>query len=733
MRIENSDSPIVTVSHEQLRLLFERNENGLWQSALHADSVPLGAKKLGSAPPFQVSVAGKPYGRLSSMVSGYTSLPTEMRMEAFEERGNELFASYIHEQLGLVVEVHLEFIAGASVIRQRTLARNAGSEPVTLTHLSSASPQGIAIGGVLPWHHPEKIAVHYCRQAWNSEGQWRSAGLAELGVYPTSLHAVGASFHLASVGSQSTSRYAPMVVVEDKETGAVWFAQIETSSNWHLEIGYRGTEREGGALFLHADGADERYGGWHHTLAPGESVESVPVSYGCCEGRFEQAVRQFTLYRRNRLLPTLPNTHTFYPLVYNDYMNCLWANPTEENILRQVDAAAAFGAEMYCMDAGWFSGLTQDWWNGLGDWVPSNDRFGERGLQGIFEYIKSKNMGIGIWIEMEVCGEDAALARKPDDWFLRRHGRRAGGGPRMFLDFSNPEVRQYLMQVIDRLVGMGATLIRNDCNDCIGAGDDTDGQSSASGLLRNMRAFYEFIEEVKRRHPHILMENCSSGGLRADYGMLSRFHLHSTSDQEHYACNPSIISGLLAAVLPEQAEFWTYPYPLTFDRKDQPDHVLSSSYRESMADGEQTIFNMVNGLCGNMYLSGRIDAADERNRALILEGVQVYKQERGHIHRSFPIWPLGFHRIEDQTGWAAVGLTNESGNRTLLAVWRLGGAEPYQVMKLQGFAGAEARIRQLYPSDPSYAAEAAYNRFDGSVVFHFPNPYQARYFEVLRA
>ncbi|BBI35490.1 glycoside hydrolase family 36 protein [Cohnella abietis] len=725
-----SDVTSLTLTHEQLALGFEQTDKGLWQSELNTASNLKGIVPPRPAPPFQLSIAGKPYGTLSSMVSGMTGLPDEMKMTTQEIQGDTLLLGYVHEKLNLTVEVHMQFIPGVSVIRQRTIVRNLSEQPITITHLSSASPQGIAGDGIRPWSHSKKIKVHYCRQTWNGEGQWRSGSLEELGLYPTSTHPTASSIHWSSVGSQSTSRYLPMLIIEDLETSKVWFTQIETTSNWHLELGYRGSTINKGGLFLHADGADERYGGWYHVLGEGESYESVPVAYGCCTGGFNQAIRQLTKYRRDTLKPALPTGMSVYPLVFNDYMNCLWADPTEEKLRRQIDAAADCGADFYCIDAGWFASLKQNWGQGLGDWIPSKDRFGKQGLKGIFDYIRSKNLGIGIWIEMEVCGEEAALAHKPDSWFLVRHGERVGGGPRWFLNFSNPEVRQYIDQVITSLIDLGATLIRNDCNDCIGSGDNRDGQSAASGLLQNMRDFYSFIDEVRMKHPHILLENCSSGGMRSDYGMLSHFHLHSTSDQEHYADNPSIISGLLAAVLPEQAEFWAYPYPLVYDQMGNPGLVHTPSYIESMSSGEQTIFNMVNGLCGNMYLSGRIDAADSLNKQLIQEGTHLYKQYRSYLHQSYPVWPLGFVQIGNKQAWNCVGFADEEDGRLLLAVWRLGSAEPYQEITIPGWNGAEATLTQIYPVSEQFAVPASYNSYLGSLTVHFPLTNQARYFEL---
>ena len=38
------------------------------------------------------------------------------------------------------------------------------------------------------------------------------------------------------------------------------------------------------------------------------------------------------------------------------------------DIIKDVDVAAAVGAEMYVIDAGWYGKEPNQWWNNVGDW-----------------------------------------------------------------------------------------------------------------------------------------------------------------------------------------------------------------------------------------------------------------------------------------------------------------------------------------------------------------------------
>jgi len=718
--------------HEKMRLGFVRDGGKLRQDLFQPQGLPSDTKAAYAAGAnVQAAVAGTPHGVHPGLATGHSLLAEQLIAEEAERTDSGLRLQYLHESLRLRFIVDMEFVSGAAVIRQTTTVRNDGEQAVVLTHLSSLILQGIALGGAREWSEPGKIKAHYWRQAWSGEGQWRCDGVDRLGLYRASPYSMSHAVHWESRGSWSTGRYLPMIVVEDTETQSVWYAQAETSSNWHIELGNRHEGAAAGedSLYIQIDGSSEGFGGWTKTLLPGESFTTVPAAIGCCSGGIEAAVRELTAYRRSRLKPANAWPDEF-PVVFNDYMNGLWADPSKEKLLPLIRQAAGLGAEVFCIDAGWFAAPNTYWGTSLGDWQPDGQRFGPEGLPGIMEQIRTARMIPGLWLELEVCGEDSALGKRPDEWFLQRNGRRVGGGERWFMNFANPDVREYMHDTIDRLVAIGVGFIKNDYNGCIGYGDDTFGGSAAEGLIAHIRSFYSFLDEVRGKHPALILEGCASGGMRADYGILSRVHLVSSSDQEDYTKYPSIIGGMLAAVLPEQNGIWAYPYPLPVSRRETPEWLDDEEYRGKMADGEQTIFNMINGLCGNLYLSGRVDKTDAFNASLIREAVELYKKERTHIRNSFPVWPLGFKAVNDDACWNSVGTASMDGSRVLLAVWRLDGEENTATLPLAGWAGENAEVRQLYPGESSKTVQFRYDEEAGALIVHLPRRRQARFFEI---
>ncbi len=116
-------------------------------------------------------------------------------------------------------------------------------------------------------------------------------------------------------------------------------------------------------------------------------------------------------------------------LVFNDYMNTLNGDPTTERLLPLVAAAADAGAEVFCIDAGWYddTGRGFDWWRSVGEWVPcrravprrrvgARHRRDQRARDAGRALAGARGRGRG-----EPGRAPTAL---PDAAFLQRHGRR---------------------------------------------------------------------------------------------------------------------------------------------------------------------------------------------------------------------------------------------------------------------------------------------------------------------
>jgi alpha-galactosidase len=284
----------------------------------------------------------------------------------------------------------------------------------------------------------------------------------------------------------------------------------------------------------------------------------------------------------------------------------------------------------------------------------------------------------GIWLEPEGVGVSSPVAKSlPEEAFFCRDGKRVEeGSSRYHLDLRHPAARAHLDQVVDRLVGeWGVGYLKLDHNTDFGPGTSSHpGEAPADGLLGHNRALLDWLDGVLDRYPDLVMENCASGGMRTDHAMLSRLQLHSTSDQEDLLLYAPIAASAPTAVTPEQGAVWAYP-----QAKHSPDEVA---------------FTMANALLGRIHLSGKITELGAGERALVHEGVAVYKSIRADLPQAVPAWPLGLPAWEDP--WIALALHTPA--TTYLTVWRRPGAEDTAVLRLPRLRGADVSTDLLYPS-----------------------------------
>ena len=641
---------------------------------------------------FEINVSGR--NRINLGVNGiaYKGLKET-------ESGLELYYECDKHHLQIVTE--LTFLDGTDVIVQKNTVKNIGADTVKLTRFSSAFLEDIAYNDDTPYYRNDSISVNICHSKWQGEGQWKQYSLPELGIYPTSIHdGERESFKINSVGSWSTANFYPLIIIEDNKKKNTWFMETEGSHNWYIKLASYGGYAEP-SLSLEACGCDEANGGWYYDLKPNEEYSSERAFFGMTNGSFENAVADLLVFKRAD--STVKFDDGIMPVVFNDYMDCIWGVQDPKLIYPLIDKAAEAGCEVFCIDGGWCE--NEGGKSGLGDWVPKHQYYDMDGLKEIADYIKSKNMVPGIWTELEACNSSAYGYRMNEDSVLKRYDTEIGGW-RGFYNFSNPEVREYLTGKVEALYNIGFRFIKNDYNASIGIGatNNYDGDSPAEGAIINANAFYSLIDSLYERFPDLVIENCGSGALRCDNKMLRRCCLQSTSDQELYYNNPSIVMGSMAVMPPEKAGIWSYPYPAMYPyvNGEYVPFAPDGEYHDRMKDGKETVFNMVTAMTGYLYLSGRIEFCDGKNFALVKEAVDFYKNIRKYISVSRPIFPLGMVGINEKKT-AALGLLSE--NKLLLAVWNITDEDKTVCVPLEGYIDSEISVNAVYPDNAKYSID----------------------------
>ena len=561
----------------------------------------------------------------------------------------------VQEWQGLEVISHIQFYDGIAVVSSWTEIANHSKEAHPIEYISSFALTGFS-------GEKREGIIHIPHNTWFGECQWKSYTMNEFGYDPVHDEFSMKRINLSSTGSWPASEYLPMGSFENDGQTTTW--QIETSASWTWEI-----SDIGGMLYLQISGPSYQENNFLKNLKPGERFLSERCAVAFSNDDFQESIRELTKYRRAIRRKNEDNEHP--SVIFNDYMNCLMGDPTTEKEYPLIDAAAKSGCKYYCIDCGWYD--DGEWWNGVGEWLPSKARF-PGGIKEPLDYIRSKGMIPGLWLELEVMGIECPLAKRvPKDWFFQRNGRPIIDHSRYQLDFRNPKVIEFADSVIARLVNeYGVGYIKMDYNINVGVGTDYNADSAGEGLLGHTRAYLNWIDSIFSRYPELVIENCGSGGMRMTYPLLRQHSVQSVTDQTDYIKMAAIACNCMTAVTPEQAAIWSYP----------------------LKDGneEETVFNMVNAVLFRIHQSGHLPELSAARLKLVKEGIDYHKSICNKLKDGLPFWPTGLATMSD--AFHCVGI--HCGDTAFLAVWNISSEENIEI-PLASVAGSNASVKCVYP------------------------------------
>ncbi|KAH3009905.1 hypothetical protein KXV73_007159 [Aspergillus fumigatus] len=660
------------------------------------------------APLVEVRLAGEGTERdksSKSLVGSYVG--SRLRYQSHEiEKGADTQTLHVRLQdgsSGALVTSHLTVYEGFPVLRATASIQNGGDKDFVVTQLTSLVLGGLSTGSER-WWHEYRLSVP--NNSWFREAQWvehdlPSLGVDDCGVYGRPDEHWGSLTHysVSNRGTFSTEGHLPMGLLKHVSGKDTWLWQVENNGSWRWEIGDWKD-----SIYLAAGGPVETEHDWRERLSPGQKFTTVPVALCHVQDDYEAAFAAMTRYRRQ--IRRKHRDHDRLPIIFNDYMNCLMGDPTEEKILALVDPVVNAGAGYFVIDAGWYAD-DSGWWDDVGLWEPSSKRF-PSGFKALLSQIRNKGLIPGLWIEPEVIGVRSAVAKQlPNEAFFQRDGHRIVEKNRYQLDYRHPAVREHMSAVIHRLVTeYGVGYFKFDYNIDVTQGTDINCSSPGSGQLGHNRAYLQWVDELHDRYHDLVIENCSSGAQRMDYAMLAVHALQSSSDQQDPERYPAIASALPTAVTPEQGAIWAYPQPAW--------------------DGELNAMTVVNSLLGRVHLSGRLDLLRPEQIDLIKEGMDVYRAIRADLPTATAFWPLGLPQWHDD--WFSLGMdvTKPEGNGRqcyYLSIWRRGGPESID-LPVKALCGRAVSTEILYPT--SLPAKAVWLSNKGLLEVTIPSAMGAR-------
>ena len=315
---------------------------------------------------------------------------------------------------------------------------------------------------------------------------------------------------------RSTQRSLPLVSVASENGTLV--AGLMWSGAWRMDL----VGKPGGRTELTAWLSTTRT-----SVTPARPVSMPRAIIGLVDGDDSQvapALHRFivTALRGGRLLDPLVTFNTWF------------SSGTlidEASIAVSMHDAAAAGAELFELDAGWYEGAGEqhafDFHSGLGTWRVDTKKF-PNGLRPLADLAHGLGLRFGVWVEPERV--DLRTVGQPgmarEAWLMRENGRydpaQSNDDARTaMVDFGNAEARQWVLDKLSQLIEQsGADHIKWDNNAWVNNTRPLQGGGTGDGNFRHVAGLYQVLAALKERFPSLLIENCSGGGNRLDLGML---------------------------------------------------------------------------------------------------------------------------------------------------------------------------------------------------------------------
>lgn len=389
------------------------------------------------------------------------------------------------------------------------------------------------------------------------------------------------------------------------------------------------------------------------TLGKGEIFTTPKLAYSWSDEGLSGASRNFHRWGRKYMLAHGGKVND---ILLNSWEG-VYFDIKEDEIRQMAKDIADIGGELFVLDDGWFGSekYPRDHdRQGLGDWGVLSNKL-PHGIQGMVDACKDAGVKFGIWIEPEMVNTTSELFEKHPDWVINVPGRelaKGRGGTQMTLDLGNPAVQDFVFGVLDGIMKQapGVAYIKWDCNNSARSTGSTYTKNQNHVYIEYMKGLIKVLERVRAAYPDLIIQDCSSGGARVNYGVLPWFDEFWTSDNTDALQRISIQWGT-SYFFPAEA----MACHVSDWRNHQTGRLIPLKYRIDVA------------MSGRLGFELQPATLNEEEKAICRAAVADYKRIReivqlGDIYRLVSPY--------ENKGVASLLYTDESRNKAAFFWWR---------------------------------------------------------------
>ncbi len=584
---------------------------------------------------------------------------------------------------GLSVIHHTRAYEAAPLIELWQTVRNDAAQPITVTRIDSFALH------LAPAQHD---LLHFTSD-WGAEFEPVRAALTQ-------------DVLLETRTGRSSKGMHPWCALF-RADGAVLSASVAWSGNWRIRLApsAQGIAFSGGL----SDWEFER------TLGAGDAMESPPAVIALGHsGDLNTTSKHYARVGRKHWYPRNATTAAL-PVEWNHWWPYRDTLISETIFRDNASKAAAMGIGVCALDAGWFgpSDPATDWYDMRGDWHQVNAVRFPNGIRAVADDVHARGMKFGLWCEIEALGRLAQLTNERPDLVALRDGEQLG-----YVCMGNPAAQAWAFETLRRLiVDYGCDWIKLDFNLDPGAGcNRTDhGHGAGDGLYAHYIGYYQLLQRVRAAFPEVVLESCSSGGLRIDLGLQRHTHMTFLSDPDWPVHDLQLFWGATTMLAPNALLHWGYCEWLN-DHPLQQFNPRDPNLKKHQLD-YYTRMSMMNVFGFSQKLTELPAWVEQRWK----EHIDLYTSCVSRFVREADVIRLTEQPRRDGSGdrWAAFQFAMPAASEHLLFVFRMPGGEAQRNFALRGL-DAERMYRLEWLGDDKAMEAQGHALMGEGVLFTSP-------------
>lgn len=452
--------------------------------------------------------------------------------------GLEAVMELAHGTRQIDVTVHT-VVDGTAILRRWLTIYNRGEQPAAVARADPWSgvlwrrTEHEKLGGAL---EPAEFSLGYfADDRWGHEGRFVTTRIGGTGARVAGRYRAGPHRH-------------PLFTIHAEATGETFIGQLAWSGGYRFDFDVHGpvieSDRAGGDPRRVEFRAGPDAPAPQRVLLPGERVSTPQMHLGCVIGDTDRAVNQMHRHVRRSVPQRDPARIGLVESGIGPEQEM-----SSEAILHELEVAASLGAEVFFLDASWYTEISSEWYATVGDWSVA-DRYAD-GLDPFRTRCRELGMRFGLWMEPERLGAASRAVLEHPEWLARQNNGRPMKG---HLDLADEAVCRHVESTIENvIVDNDLDFFRLDYNvGIVGRGFTNEvGGLPENHYWRYYQNVYEMFSRLRRRFPEVIFENCASGGARTDLGMVPLFDHTWVTDWQLAPRSFTITSGMTMALPPE--------------------------------------------------------------------------------------------------------------------------------------------------------------------------------------